>query len=181
MLNRNVLNRRKNRRARSVPRAFTLIELLIVITILLALGGLVLVNVLDIAARSKIDLQQAQFDQIEAAIEQFRFNLDRWPTEDETIAALWNRELLEEEEDSQRWQGPYLKSPVTEDRWGNELIYRNPSEELGDAYYDLVSIGPDHEEGTEDDITNPDRLRDEEGELPEELTDFTPADTGAAP
>ena len=176
-----MLNRKENRWARPVPRAFTLIELLIVITILLVLGGLVLVNMFGIAARAKADLQRAQFDQIEAAIEQFRFNLDRWPTEDETLAALWNREILEEEDDSRRWQGPYLKSPVTEDHWGNELIYRNPSEELGDAYYDLVSIGPDHEEGTEDDITNHDRLRDEEGELPEELTDFTPADTGAAP
>ncbi|MCH8165752.1 MAG: hypothetical protein IH889_09095 [Planctomycetes bacterium] len=43
--------------------------------------------------------------------------------------------------------------------------------------YDIISLGPDKEQDTADDITNHDRLRDDEGQLPEDL-DFTPPVTG---
>ena len=162
-------------------RAFTLIELLIVIAILLAIGGLVVVNLIPRGEEAKVDLQRVQFDQVDAALKQFRLYMNRWPTEEEGLAALWNREALEDEEEYDIWRGPFLESPITEDKWGNEVIYHNPSEELGEGFYDLISDGPDDEEGTEDDITNHDRFRDEEGELPEELGEFTPADTGASP
>ena len=166
---------------RRTRRAFTLIELLIVIAILLAIGGLVVVNLIPRGEQARADLQRVQFDLIGAAMDQFRLDLNRWPTEEEGIEVLWRQDALEDEADMERWRLKYLESPVTEDKWGNELVYRNPSEELGEGYYDLVSVGPDGEEGTEDDITNHDRLRDEEGEIAEELTDFGPAGTGEGP
>ena len=156
-------------------RAFTLIELLIVIAILLAIGGLVLVNLLPSRAQAQADLQRVQFDQIHAAMKRFMLNLSRWPTEEEGLAALWNREALEDDEDFERWQGPYLENPIIKDSWGSELIYRHPGEIRGEAFYDLISFGPDKEEDTEDDITNHDRFMDPEGEIAEEFEDFTPA------
>ena len=162
-------------------RAFTLIELLIVIAILLAIGGLVVVNLIPRGEQARADLQRVQFDLIGAAMDQFRLDLNRWPTEEEGIEVLWREDALEDEADMKRWKVKYLESPITQDKWGNELIYRSPSEELGEGYYDLVSVGPDGEEGTEDDITNHDRLRDEDGEIAEELTDFGPAGTGEGP
>jgi hypothetical protein len=50
----------------------------------------------------------------------------------------------------------------------------------GRGGYDIVSFGPDGEEGSEDDITNHDRLRDEEGEISEDL-DFGDMETGGGP
>jgi general secretion pathway protein G len=158
-------------------RAFTLIELLIVIAILLAIGGLVVVNLIPRGEQAKADLQRVQFDIIDSAMKQFRLDMNRYPTEDEGLEALWRQDSLEDEEDYERWRGPYLETPLAEDYWGGELTYRNPSEELGEGYYDVVSFGPDGEEGSEDDITNHDRLRDEEGEISEEL-DFGDVDTG---
>ncbi len=157
---------------------FTLIELLIVIAILLAIGGLVVVNLIPRGEQAKTDLQRVQLDQVTSAFQQFRLDLDRWPSEEEGIEVLWTRDTLEDDNDSQRWRGPYLDQPVREDRWGNELVYHFPGEIRGESYYDLISVGPDGEEGTDDDITNHDRLRDADGEIAEEA-DFG-ADIDAA-
>ena len=160
---------------RLLSRAFTLIELLIVIAILLAIGSLVVVNLIPRGEQAKSDLQRVQLDQIGSALKQFRLYMDRWPTQEEGLEVLWRQDALEDEADQQRWRGPYLEDPVLQDRWSNDLVYRYPGEIRGESYYDLISLGPDGEEGTEDDITNHDRLRDAEGEIPDELTDFGPA------
>lgn len=155
----------------TVRRGLTLIEILIVIAILLAIGGLVVVNLLPARDQADIDLTTVQIDQIGEALDRFRLDMRRFPTEDEGLAALWNREVLEDEQEMQNWRGPYMDQ-LTTDPWGNEWVYRFPGEIRGEDYYDLISYGPDGEEGTEDDITNHDRLRDEEGEI-ETFDDFS--------
>jgi general secretion pathway protein G len=145
--------------------AFTLIELLIVIAILLALGSIVAVNFLGAADKAEVDVQRAQFDQITEAMKRFRLDLKRYPSADEGIEVLWNRDALEDEEQAARWNGPYLEQPVTSDRWGGELVYTYPGEIIGESNYDLVSVGPDGEEGTDDDITNHDRRKTADGEF----------------
>lgn len=163
-------NARRHRR-----RGFTLLELLIVIMILLALGSLVLVNLMGVAEQSDVDLQTVQFDSIDEAMNRFKLDMKRYPSEEEGLQVLWNSEALQSENDLNQWRGPYLENPVREDQWGNELIYRNPSEIREGDYYDLVSIGPDGEEGTDDDITNHDRYLNEEGEMGSDFDDFSPA------
>ena len=158
-------------------RGFTLIELLIVIAILLAIGGLVVVNLIPRGEQAKADIQRIQLDQVDSALNQFRLDLDRWPSEEEGIEVLWNREALEDENEYERWRGPYLEDPVREDRWGNELSYRYPGEIRGETYYDLISFGPDGEEDTDDDITNHDRLKTADGEMQEDV-DFGATNTG---
>lgn len=151
-------------RFRSARRGLTLIEILIVIAILLAIGGLVVVNLMPARDQADVDLTVAQIDRITGALDRFRLDLRRYPTEEEGLAALWNRELLEDERDMERWRGPYI-DVIREDAWGSEWIYRFPGEIRGENYYDLISPGPDREEGTDDDITNHDRLRGEDGEI----------------
>ncbi len=163
---------------RRLRRGFTLIELLIVIAILLAIGGLVVVNLIPRGEQAKADIQRIELDQIANAFQHFRLDLDRWPSEEEGIEVLWNREQMEDENEYERWRGPYLTDPITEDSWGNELVYHFPGEIRGESYYDLISVGPDGEEGSEDDITNHDRLRDAEGEIAEDA-DFGAADSNA--
>ena len=111
---------------RPIRSGFTLIELLIVIAILLAIGGLVVVNLIPRGEQAKSDLQRVQLDQITSAFQQFRLDLGRWPSEEEGLVVLWNREQMEDENDSERWRGPYLDVPITEDGWGNELVYHFP-------------------------------------------------------
>ncbi len=158
--------KKNNRRFRRIARrGLSLIEVLIVIAILLAIGGLVVVNLLPAREQAIVDLQRGDFDAISRAMDQFRLDMNRYPNEDEGLPALWSSEVLEDERDIERWRGPYLRDPLREDRWGGELIYRFPGEIRGEEYYDLVSVGPDGEEGTDDDITNHDRLRGADGEI----------------
>jgi general secretion pathway protein G len=159
-------------RRRDVPpqalRAFTLIELLIVIAILLALGGLVVVNLIPKQKEADVNLARAQIDMLVKAMDYFMLDMKRYPTQEEGLAALWIKDPIEDEEEAKRWKGPYVQGPLGKDTWGSEWAYRNPSDEEG-LPYDIVSAGPDKEEGTEDDITNHDRLRDEEGEISRDL------------
>jgi len=147
---------------------FTLIELLIVIAILLALGSIVAVNFLSYGDQAEVDVQKAQFDQIDSAMKGFRLDFKRYPSEDEGLEVLWNRDALEDEEEATKWRGPYLEQPVKSDRWGREFDYVYPGDLIGESFYDLVSYGPDGEEGTEDDITNHDRRKTEDGEFEQE-------------
>jgi general secretion pathway protein G len=159
------------RRIGAARRGLTLIEILIVIAILLAIGALVVVNLMPAREHADIDLTRVQIDQMTSALDRFRVDLRRYPTEDEGLAALWNREALEEERDQQNWRGPYI-DPIRTDPWGNAYVYRFPSEiRDSEQHFDIISFGPDGEEGTDDDITNHDRLRGEDGEI-ERFDDF---------
>jgi hypothetical protein len=50
-----------------------------------------------------------------------------------------------------KWHG-YLTKPIEKDSWGSVLVYRNPGQ-LNTAGVDVLSPGPDKQEGTADDIT----------------------------
>ena len=148
-----------------VRRGFTLIEVLIVIAILLAIGGLVVVNLLPAKEGADVNTQKIQFDQIDGAMKMFKLDLKRWPTEEEGLGALMRKDALQEESDQAQWHGPYLEADASKDKWNHPIVYKIPSEALGEGYYDLVSFGPDGQEGTADDITNHDRLKNAEGEI----------------
>jgi len=137
-----------------MARGFTLIEVLIVIAILLAIGGLVVVNLLPKKDQADVDLQKVQFKQVEQALSMFKMDMKRYPTEDEGLAALNSKSGLTDEADAANWKGPYMEGAVPKDKWNQPLVYHYPGELNGEAMYDLISAGPDKEEGTEDDITN---------------------------
>jgi len=164
-------NTHRHRRS-ATRRAFTLIEVLIVIAIVLAIGGLVAVNLIPKKDQADKDLTLVQMDQIANALKLFKLDMKRYPTEEEGLQALWSKDAIEDEQEAERWVSAYLENPMSTDNWDTEWIYRNPSEERGEGHYDLISAGPDKEEGTEDDITLMDRFRDSEGELDESFDDF---------
>ena len=89
------MQRRPNQYRRR--RGFTLIELLIVIAILLAIGGLVVVNLIPRGEQAKGDLQRVQLDLVGSAFDNFRLDLNRWPSEDEGLEVLWRQDSLEDE------------------------------------------------------------------------------------
>jgi general secretion pathway protein G len=134
-------------------RGLTLIEVLIVIAILLAIGGIVVVNLIPRKEQADIDTQKLQLQQIDAALKNFKLDMKRWPSEEEGLAALNSKDSITNEDELASWRGPYLESAVVKDTWGSELVYHYPGE-INTAGYDLVSFGPDKQEGTEDDITN---------------------------
>jgi general secretion pathway protein G len=133
-------------RASSAPRpkdaGFTLLELLVVVTILVALAAAVGTVALNFLGGARSDAARIQMGQIEAGLDLFRLDVGRYPTESEGLAAL-----VERPAGAERWNGPYVKGRETlSDPWGGLFRYRAPGE---DGPFDLLSLGADGAEGGE--------------------------------
>src|SRR5687767_9200776 len=81
-------------------RGLTLIEVLIVIAILLAIGGLVVVNLMPAKEGADRDIQRSQFDHVEGAMDMFKLNMKRYPSDEEGLAALTSKDAIENEEEA---------------------------------------------------------------------------------
>lgn len=131
-------------------RAFTLIEVMIVIAIILALSGLVAVAVFQRRDDADIKLTRVSLNNLKSAMGLFKLDYRRYPFEEEGLAVLWDREMLDPESDENLWK-TYLEAKMDTDVWGTEWGYRADSE-TRESGFDLWSNGPDKEEGTDDDI-----------------------------
>ena len=157
-------------------RAFSLIELLIAIAILVAIGALVAQSLSGTKAEADLDLTKADLNTFGRSLERFEINMNRVPSEEEGIAALWSSTVLEDEDEASKWRGPYVTKPIPEDRWGTAWQYVAQSELVEGMPYDIVSAGPDREFDTEDDLHNHMALVGADGELREGVEDFGGSD-----
>lgn len=153
------------RTERRASRAFTLIEVLIAILIVVAIGGLVAWNVLGKRKEANVGLAQIQMNQIKDGLRDFHLTFDRYPTDEEGLRALWEKEALTDEADQSKWK-KCLEKPIPRDLWGNEWGYRQKSEHGDEETFDLWSYGPDKQEGTDDDLVSWDKDADTGGESP---------------
>ena len=144
-----------NRRTRA--RGFTLIEVMIVIAIILALATIVGLQVLGRKDQADVSLTTTKLNVLKGALKQFRLDFNRWPTEEEGLAVLWDKELLDPEADINKYlSGGYIEEPTPNDQWGNPWGYRFPSVRDDETQYDLWSYGlnGEDEDGEGDDITS---------------------------
>ncbi|WP_022853722.1 type II secretion system major pseudopilin GspG [Thermodesulfatator atlanticus] len=126
-------------------RAFTLLELLVVLIILGLLAALVGPRIVGKVGKAKSEIAKSQIALLESALDQYRLDMGRYPTTEEGLKALVEPPANEEEKD--KWQGPYLKKrKVPNDPWGRPYHYRSPGEH-GD--YDLWTYGADNQPGGE--------------------------------
>jgi general secretion pathway protein G len=134
-------------------RGFTLIEVMIVILIVLALGGVVGYALLGTRDKAEQDIGRVQLDQFRSALKMFRVAHGRYPTDEEGLRVLWDKTALTDENDARNWTA-LMDQPLPNDRWGTPWGYRQKSEHGDETMYDLWSFGPDKQEGTSDDITS---------------------------
>ncbi|MHC4645398.1 MAG: type II secretion system major pseudopilin GspG [Planctomycetota bacterium] len=139
-------------------KGFTLVELLLVITIISILAAVVLPRFFGRSQEARIvAARQTVVGTFGIALDMFEQDLGRYPNTDEGL------EVLVAALQTPRWKGPYLRSAtVPPDPWGNPYRYAFPSDLTGSAtLYDIVSAGPDGVFGNEDDVTNHDDFRNE--------------------
>lgn len=124
-------------------RGFTLIEMLVVIVIIATLATGVVLSVSDKPAEAKKARVQSDIATISAALEMFRLNMDRYPTDEEGLEALV---YPPDSEDQDRWKKCVPTNP--KDPWGEPYLYYYPGEVNVDSY-DIMSLGADKMEGGE--------------------------------
>ena len=150
---------------------FTLIEVLLVLVILMLLVGAVVVFVLPQQAGAQRNTTELKLRSIDQGIQTFQLQVGRPPTEEEGLDALISMPDFESDALRSRWNGPYIDEETEFiDAWGNEIRYEIREQESGademegrsrGRQYRLYSVGPDGEEGTDDDIEIG-RARDDE-------------------
>ena len=135
-------------RTRTHPRrAFTLIELLLVLVILAVLAAVVVPKFTSRSEQARTTAAKTDISSMETALDAFEVDCGRYPSSEEGLRAL-----VEAPGNVQNWRGPYLKRGVPNDPWGNPYVYRYPGTN-NPSGFDLFSMGPDGREGN-DDLTN---------------------------
>ena len=125
---------------------YTIVEVLVVLSIIALIMGFVGPRVLSYLSDSKIKAARIQISNLSAAVDLYYLDTGKYPTTDEGLDVL-----VSKPQGADFWNGPYLKaSKLPDDPWGKAYRYQ-PSSENG--AYTIVSFGPDGQEGS-DDISN---------------------------
>ena len=135
-------------RKSSVRRsAFTLIELLLVMVILVVLAAVVVPKFTGRSEQAREAAAKADIGRLGLQLDAFEIDTGRYPNNSEGLSAL-----LTSPGNVQNWRGPYIQGGVPNDPWGNAYQYQYPGTN-NPSGYDLFSMGPDGRIGN-DDITN---------------------------
>jgi general secretion pathway protein G len=118
---------------------FTLVEMLVVITIIGLIMALVGPRVLTYLSDSKAKAAKIQIESFSSALDLYFLDLGRYPTSNEGLSALTQKN------NALGWNGPYLRGGVVpNDPWGHGYVYRSPGEH---APFEIISLGSDGQEG----------------------------------
>lgn len=135
--------------SRSRRSGFTLVELVVVLTIIAVLAGsgiFLVVGFIDDAKYQRVD---SDLKALDLALKSFeRNNYFKPPTQEQGLAALVTRPTSEPQ--PERWRA-YLEEPMR-DPWGIEYQYRVPAQK-STKKYDIYSLGEDGVE-SDDDVGN---------------------------
>ena len=90
---------------RTSTRAFTLIELMVVVVILGILAGVLVKSVVGKSDKAKRVAASANIAIIEGSLDEFYLDMGRYPTTEEGLRVLF----YSPEDDEGEWGGPYLR------------------------------------------------------------------------
>ena len=125
--------------ARGGEAGFTLVEMLVVITIIGLIMGLIGPRVLNYLSESKVKAAKIQMQSFASSLDLYNLDTGRYPSSAEGLTALVRPT------GGGAWNGPYLKgAAVPNDPWNHPYIYRAPAEH---GPYDIISLGSDGQEG----------------------------------
>ncbi len=138
---------------RTANRAFTLIEVLLVILIIGILATVLVTQIGGQGEGAKVDLTKVNLKRVAVKLDEFKLAIGRYPTTDEGLDALVEQPQFDDEATSKKWRGPYLSREQLKDGWGKDLNYESV-EATGDttASFKLFSSGSDGQENSDDDL-----------------------------
>ncbi len=133
----------KRRRTLSRRAGVTLIEMLVVVTIIALFAALVAPKILGRADQARVTAAKVQIQNFQGALAQYKLDVGLFPTTEQGLQALRSKP-----EGVESWKGPYLPKDVPPDPWGRAFLYKFPGEH-GDEP-DITSLGADGQPGGEE-------------------------------
>jgi general secretion pathway protein G len=123
---------------------FTMVELMAMLIIIGLLATLVVTKVATKIDQARVTTTKANLKALHVAVNQFKMDTTRFPTEEEGLKAL-----VEQPTDAEKWEpGGYLETTqVPKDGWGRDFIYQLYPES-GKPFV-IKSLGADGQEGGE--------------------------------
>ena len=133
------MTRRKNERKRG-QAGVTLIEMLVVVTIIGLFVALVGPRLWSNVDKAKITAARAQIENFMAALGTYKLDNGNFPTTEQGLQALRVKPG-----DADKWNGPYMPKDIPKDPWGHDYVYKFPGDH-GDEP-DIISYGADGQPG----------------------------------
>lgn len=124
-------------------RGMSLVEIIIVITLLGTVMTLVLTNLTGQSEGAKVDATKIAMAQIEQKMQLYKIHNYKYP---DSI-----QDLLVQPSGAKKWRGPYIAEKKLIDPWNMEYDLQKDGKN-----FKIISAGPDQEFGTEDDVIYPD-------------------------
>lgn len=125
---------RRNRRA-----GITLIEMLVVITIIALFSAIAYQRLTPALEQGRVTAARTQIESLMSALQRYNIENGRFPTQEQGLDAV----------------RPFLTKEIPLDPWGTPYVYRYPGENSSDP--ELISYGADGQPGGEEanaDITS---------------------------
>lgn len=126
-------------------KGFTLLELMIVITIIGILSLIVVPRFMDIPKKARVEAARQQIAAFGLALD--RYNLDNgiYPTTEQSLVALVQKPSSDPQPINYNEGGYLKKREIPKDPWGRDYIYRSPGDHGND--YEIMSYGADGRDG----------------------------------
>jgi general secretion pathway protein G len=132
----------RTRRRRRPQRGFSLLEIMVVITLIGLVTAAIGVAVMNQLEKGQMDTARSQAYEIAKSVELYKLQNGTFPTTGQGLTVL-----------SSPPKGKPLMDKVPKDPWGGDYIYVIPGQK-NPSKFDVRSKGPDGQEGTEDDTGN---------------------------
>jgi len=127
------MGKRMKRNPKNRSRAgITLIEMLVVITIIALFSAVAYQKLAPALDQGRQTAAKTQIESLKAALQRFNIEHGRFPTQEEGLQAV----------------RPYLDKEIPLDPWQNPYVYRFPGEHGSEP--DVLSYGADGQPGGED-------------------------------
>ena len=130
----------KNRRKSQA--GVTLIEMLVVVTIIGLFVALVAPSMFKQSDKARVTAARTQLDNFMTALGAYKLDTGTFPTTEQGLQALRVKPA-----DVNQWAGPYMPKDIPNDPWGRPYAYKYPGDH-GDEP-DIVCLGADGQTGGE--------------------------------
>ncbi len=132
------------RNLKKYSEAWSFIETLIVMAIVLILTAAVGLSAIKQIDKAKVVTAKSQIETFALALDSYYMDIGSYPTSEQGLEALFSKPVSLSND---AWDGPYLSKAIPKDPWGNDYQYSSPGD--NGLPYGILSFGKDGMEGGE--------------------------------